>query len=98
MTSNKRMMFAIALIVLSMAMSVAAQTPSDPQDASQKARPRTATTNGQEKDKKAQKPAVPGERLEPDDATRTPSDVSPEMQANRQEQISEEAAINPYYN
>lgn len=98
MTSNKRMMFATAVIVLSMALSVAAQTSSDPQTAPPKARPRTATTNDQEKDKKAQKPAVAGDRLEPDDATRTPSDVSPEMQANRQELLSEEAAINPYYN
>lgn len=103
MTSNKRMMFASAVIVLSMALSVAAQTSPDPQSGSQstpqKARPRTATTGDQEKDKKGQKPVVTGDRLEPDDATRIPSDVSPEMQANRQQQISEEeAAINPYYN
>ncbi len=40
-----------------------------------------------------------GERLEPDDSRRAPSDVPDEMQANRQEQLSEEeAAINPYYN
>jgi polysaccharide export outer membrane protein len=77
-------------LVLIATMSVAAQT----QDDAQKARPRTTTT-GQDKDKK--KP-VAGERLEPDDTARTPTDVSDEMQANRQEQISEEAAINPYYN
>lgn len=83
---------AVVAIVMSLSatMSVAAQT----QDDAQKARPRT-TTNGQDKDKK--KP-VAGERLEPDDPARTPTDVSDEMQANRQEQISEEAAINPYYN
>ena len=85
MISNKRMMFATAVIVFSMTLSVGAQTPADPQTAPQKARPRTATTGEQEKDKKAQKPVVTGDRLEPDDATRTPSDVSPEMQANRQE-------------
>jgi len=98
MTSNKRMMFATAVIVFSMALSVAAQTSPDPQSTPQKARPRTATTGDQEKDKKAQKPVVIDDRLEPDDKTRTPSDVSPEMQANRQEQLSEEAAINAYYN
>jgi hypothetical protein len=86
------MLVAIAVTVLALiaTMSVAGQT----QDDGQKARPRTTTT-GQEKDKK--KP-VTGERLEPDDSARTPSDVSDEMQANRQEQMSEEAAINPYYN
>lgn len=93
MTNNRRMAFATAVMLFSMTMSVAAQTPSDPQ----KARPRT-TTSDPEKDKKTQKPPVVGERLEPDDTSRAPSDVSDEMQANRQEQISEEAAINPYYN
>jgi polysaccharide export outer membrane protein len=67
-------------------VSIAAQTQKDPQ----KARPRTT---GQE-----QKKPVNGDRLEPDDAARTPGDVSPDIQANRQEQMSEEAAINPYYN
>ena len=80
----------IVLVSIATSMSVAAQTQDDPQ----KARPRTTTT-GQDKDKK--KP-VAGERLEPDDAARTPSDVPEETQANRHEQMSEEAAVNPYYN
>ena len=89
MINNRRM--ALALVMLAaLAVNSAAQSETDPQ----KGRPRTATT-GQEKDKK--KPVV-GDRLEPDDASRTPSDVSDQMQANRQEQLSEEAAINPYYN
>jgi polysaccharide export outer membrane protein len=71
------------------AIGVSAQAQPDPQ----KARPRTT---GQET-KKPQKPPG-GERLEPDDTSRTPSDVSEDVQANRQEQMSEEAAINPYYN
>jgi protein involved in polysaccharide export with SLBB domain len=91
MTKNRRMALAILMLV-AMGVSGAAQSQTDPQ----KARPRT-TTSGQEKDKKDQKPPV-GDRLEPDDTARTPSDVSDEMQANRQEQMSEEAAINPYYN
>ncbi len=80
----------VTVLVLIATMSVAGQT----QDDAQKARPRT-TTAGQEKDKK--KP-VTGERLEPDDPGRTPTDVPENVQANRQEQIAEEAAINPYYN
>lgn len=90
MRINRRMMFAAVVIVLSMVVSIAAQTPSDPQ----KNRPRTTT----DQDKKTPKQPVAGDRLEPDDTTRTPGDVSPEMQANRQEMMSEEAAVNPYYN
>ena len=86
MTNNRRMAPAI-LMLIALAVSGAAQSQSDPQ----KARPRT-TTSGQDK-----KP-VTGDRLEPDETTRTPSDVSDEMQANRLEQMSEEAAVNPYYN
>jgi protein involved in polysaccharide export with SLBB domain len=41
---------------------------------------------------------VVGDRLEPDDTARTPGDVSQDIQANRSEQLSEEAAIVPYYN
>jgi polysaccharide export outer membrane protein len=89
MKRNRLTALTILLVLLAMTMSVAAQT----QDEAQKARPRS--TSGQDKDKK--KP-VAGERLEPDDTARTPTDVSEDVQANRQEQMSEEAAINPYYN
>jgi polysaccharide export outer membrane protein len=75
----------VAMLVVA-SMSIAGQTQNDPQ----KARPRTS---GHE-----QKKPDGGDRLEPDDATRTPVDVEPSMQANRQEQLSEEAAVNPYYN
>jgi polysaccharide biosynthesis/export protein len=89
MTRYRRIVFAM-LTLVALTVSGAAQTQNDPQ----KARPRTTTT-GQDKDKK--QPVV-GDRLEPDDAARTPADVSQDMQANRQEQLSEEAAIVPYYN
>lgn len=93
MRNNRRMALAIVTLI-ALSIGVAAQT----QDEAQKARPRTATSE-QEKDKKAPKPLVTSDRLEPDDKSRTPSDVSPEMQANRTEQLSEEeAAIRPYYN
>lgn len=92
MINNRRIALAIIMLV-ALSANIAAQSETDPQ----KARPRTTTT-GQDKDKK--KPVVPvaNDRLEPDDSSRPPSDVSDDMQANRQEQISEEAAINPYYN
>ena len=92
MTKNRRMALAILMLV-ALSISSAAQSQTDPQ----KARPRT-TTSGQEKDKKDPKAPVTGDRLEPDDTAKTPADVSDDMQANRQEQMSEEAAINPYYN
>jgi polysaccharide export outer membrane protein len=90
MKKRNRLTALTIVLVLIATMSGAAQTPDD----AQKARPRTTTT-GQDKDKK--KP-VAGERLEPDDASRTATDVPDDVQANRQEQLSEEAAINPYYN
>lgn len=83
-------MVLVALTLVALTVNIAAQTQNDPQ----KARPRT-TTNGQ---KDPKKPAVSTDRLEPDDPSRAPSDVSDEMQANRMEQMSEEAAVNPFYN
>jgi len=88
MTMRRQMLVALTLIALT--VNIAAQTQNDPQ----KARPRT-TTSG-EKDQK--KPVTSPDRLEPDDTSRAPSDVSDEMQANRMEQMSEEAAVNPFYN
>ena len=85
----RRQLVLVTLTLIALTVNIAAQTQNDPQ----KARPRT-TTSGQ-KDPKKQ---VQTDRLEPDDTARTPSDVSDEMQANRQEQMSEEAAVNPFYN
>lgn len=87
---NRLSALGIAVVMIATAIGVSAQPP---QTAPQKERPRTT---GQDQ-KKPQKP-VTGERLEPDDTSRTPADVSEDMQANRMEQMSEEAAINPYYN
>lgn len=89
MKNNRRIAFATALMLFALSINIAAQSP---QNDGQKNRPRTA--NGQQDKKKP----VTTDRLEPDDASRPPSDVSEEMQANRQDQLSEEAAINPYYN
>jgi len=88
MTMRRQM----ALVVLSLSaltVSAAAQPPQDPQ----KERPRTTTTSTPQKDKKVVK-----DRLEPDDTSQLPGDVSQDIQANRQEQMSEEeAAVRPYY-
>ncbi len=96
MKHNRRMALAIlmliALTVTGMAQSQTLPQTDPPSDV-QKARPRTTT--GQDKDKK--KP-VQGDRLEPDETPRTPSDVSDDIQANRQEHLAEEEAIRPYYN
>src|SRR5689334_2780758 len=86
MKSNNRISIALALVLAVSAINVFAQTPTDT-----KTRQRT-TAPTQDKDKK------PGERLEPDDTARPASDVPDETQANRVEQISEEAAIVPFYN
>jgi protein involved in polysaccharide export with SLBB domain len=92
MRNNRPVALAI-LMLLVLSISSAAQTRTDAQTDPPKARPRT--TSGEEKDKK--KSGV-SDRLEPDDTSRTPADVSNDIQANRTEQLAEEAAIDPYYN
>ncbi|HEY6806068.1 MAG TPA: polysaccharide biosynthesis/export family protein [Pyrinomonadaceae bacterium] len=84
---------AFALLVVS-AVAVVGQTPTDPQ----KTRQRTATPAQDKKDPK--KPADPtsGDRIEPDDTNRAAQDVPEDTQVNRQEQMSEEAAVVPFYN
>ncbi len=69
--------------------------------ASSKTRQRMATADAQGTKPATAKPAPtpPGERLEPDDTTRTPSDIPEDTLANRSEQMSEEeGAVLPYYN
>ena len=90
MVNNRRMVLATCMLI---ALAISGMAQTDPQTDPQKARPRTTTT-----DQNKKKP-VQGDRLEPDETKRTPSDVPDDMQANRHEQMSEEAAaINPYYN
>jgi len=90
-----------ALVTLSMAsfITVLAQPKTDAQKNGQ----RTGTSQNPLKDKNkkvGQEPSNPpsGDRLEPDDTSRRPSDVPQEAEANRSEQLSEEAAVVPYYN
>ncbi len=86
MTMYRRIALAIVTLI-ALTISIAAQTetpaPKDPQ----KARPRTTSTDPKN-----------GDRLEPDDAKRTPADVPAEVDANRQDQMSEEDGFKPYYN
>jgi len=82
-------------MLIALTGSLAAQTQDDPQ----KARARTTTTTSSpEPQKKDPKTPATVDGLEPDDKSRTPSDVSPDVQANRQEQLNEEGAFKQYYN
>jgi polysaccharide export outer membrane protein len=80
---GKRITLAMATM-LALGTIAFAQSPGDPQ----KGQPAS-------QDKK-QKPAS-NDRLEPDDKPR-PSDMPDDVMANRQERVSEEEAVNPYYN
>ena len=93
--NNTLMVLMLALLISGQALVASAQSQPDPE----KTRQRTTSNPSQEKDKDKKKPPVTtGDRLEPDDNNRTPADVPQDTQANRQEQMSEEAAVNPYYN
>lgn len=87
--ANKLTALAVMLVLIAASVSISAQTQTQTQNDPQKARPRTT---GQD-----QKKPVNGDRLEPDDSSRTPVDTM-DAQANRQEQMSEAAAVDPYYN
>ncbi|HET6890270.1 MAG TPA: polysaccharide biosynthesis/export family protein [Pyrinomonadaceae bacterium] len=91
----------IATLTLGVVLAVCSAASAQPQkeSAADKTRQRIAASASQDQTK-GQKPApaAPGERLEPDDNTKTPSDVPAELQANRHEQMSEESAVVPYYN
>ncbi|HET6979194.1 MAG TPA: polysaccharide biosynthesis/export family protein [Pyrinomonadaceae bacterium] len=88
---NTRRIALLAVTLLALSIPMAAQPQGDPQ----KARPRTAAAD---QDKKVPSTTANGDRLEPDDSSRTKSDVPQDFQANRQEQMSEEVAITNYYN
>jgi protein involved in polysaccharide export with SLBB domain len=97
-TAKKVMGLAIVTIIMASTFAVLGQTQTD----TQQTRQRLATTPLQDKNKKDEKKPAPaprnGERMEPDDKSRSASDVPQDTLANRQEQISEEAAVVPYYN
>lgn len=86
------------------AVSSAAAVLAQPQDpAGNQTRQRVAIKQPAQDPAKAPgkktSPATPtGDRLEPDETSTQPGDVPAETQANRNEQLSEEAAVVPYYN
>lgn len=88
---NTRRLTLVTFFLIAATITVAAQTQDDPQ----KARPRTTASDQEKKD---QKTPVKGDRLEPDDTSRTPADVPQDFQANRDQQMSEESAVNSFYN
>jgi polysaccharide biosynthesis/export protein len=100
---NRTLVSALAAgLLLSLSVAVPAQQP---EPAENSTRPRVASTASptppatQEKSKESKPASLPtGERLEPDDAKQSPTDVPAEMQANRQEQMSEESDVVLSYN
>lgn len=98
---HKRNQFLVFALAAAFGVSAAGAVSAQTTDATTKTRQRLATTDSQDGKTATPKPAPtpPGERLEPDDTTRTPSDIPEETQANRSEQMSEEeGAVLPYYN
>src|SRR6267143_3652775 len=99
-TMKKLVLLAIVSLATAPSFGVLSQTQTDAQGTRQ--RTTTALTDNQEKTKKvAQKPTSDPkatDQLKPDEAGSKPSDIPQEMEANRHEQLSEEAAIVPYYN
>ena len=91
---DKLMVLAIAAMLTLGTTGFAGQPQSDPQKQPPKAQPRT---DANRQDKKNQKSTATGDRLEPDDKPR-PNDMPDDVVANRQERLSEEEAVNPYYN
>lgn len=91
----------LAAVALAVAFTVSPAALAQEQDTgSNKTRQRVTTKQDQTKPS-AQKPSTqtpPAERLEPDDVPQTPADVPAENQVYRQQQMSEEAEIVPYYN
>ncbi len=100
MKTTKQLVLAFVTLSLSLSTSVLAQTQTDTSKIRQ--RTTTAPTDAKDKSKKAGTQAAsnsqPADRLEPDDSGYRPTDIPQETEANRHEQLSEEAAIVPYYN
>src|SRR5262245_37953651 len=96
----KRVSVMILPIMVALVFSVVGVQGQDQTDG-QKTRQRQVVPSDQDpkKDpKKSPSTPQPQERLEPDETSKTSSDIPQETQANRHEQISEEAAVVPFYN
>lgn len=99
-TMKKLVFLAIVSLATAPSFGVLSQTQTD----AQKTRQRTTTPSTDTKDKTKKVEQSPTsdpkatDRLEPDEAGSKPADVPQETEANRHEQLSEEAAVVPYYN
>ena len=92
MKRNSKLVVFVMLVIS--AVAVSGQSLTD----QQKTRQRT-TAPAQDKNKDQKKPAqTNGDGLEPDESSRNATDVPEETQANRREQMSEEAAVVSSYN
>jgi protein involved in polysaccharide export with SLBB domain len=93
--------FVASLMLSVFAFTSAGVLAQTPDDAANKTRQRSATQGQKDQKSASQKPnsTNTGERIEPDDTATTPSDVPQDMQANRQDSLTEEeGAIVSYYN
>ena len=98
MKITEKLVLAILSLSLTLPMGVMAQTQTKTQKTQQSS---SAPSDVKEKSKKADSASTnsqSGDRLEPDEARTKPGDVPQETEENRHEQISEEAAVVPYYN
>lgn len=99
MKITKKLVLAVLSLSLTVPMGVMAQTQTQTQKSQQQ--PISTPTEDKEKAKKAGLASTNSQsvdRLEPDEAGTKPADVPQETEANRHEQLSEEAAVVPYYN
>lgn len=97
MKITKKLVLAILSLSLIVPMGVMAQTETTTQSQQQSSAPREV----KEKTKKAGLAGTNSQstdRLEPDEAGTKPADVPQETEENRHQQLSEEAAVVPYYN
>jgi protein involved in polysaccharide export with SLBB domain len=99
-TVNRIVAFAFAATFTVSSVAAVMAQPQDP--AGSQTRQRVAEKPVQDPAKAPGKKMSPfpqtGDRLEPDETSIQPGDVPANTQANRHEQLSEEAAVVPYYN
>ena len=98
MKMSINLVLAIVSLSLTLSMGATAQTQTEVHTTRQRT---TAATDAKDKSTKpgsASTNSESGDRLEPDEAGTKPADLPQETQENRREQISEEAAVIPYYN
>ena len=98
MKITEKLVLAILSLALALPMGAMAQTETKTQKTQQSS---SAPSDVKEKSQKADSASTnsqSGDRLEPDEARTKPGDVPQETEENRHEQISEEAAVVPYYN